>query len=31
MKTFLEHLNVTVPDPKATAQMLVEIFDWHIR
>lgn len=31
MQTYLEHLNVTVPDPKTTAQMLVDIFGWHIR
>lgn len=27
----LEHVNFTAPDPKATAQMLVDLFDWHIR
>lgn len=27
----LEHVNVTVPDPKATAQMLIDLFGWHIR
>ena len=27
----LEHLNVTVEDPKATAQLLSELFDWHVR
>ena len=27
----LEHVNVTVSDPKATARMLIDIFDWHIR
>lgn len=27
----LEHVNVTVSDPKATAQMLIDLFDWHIR
>lgn len=31
MKTHLEHLNVTVPDINATADMLVQVFDWHIR
>lgn len=27
----LEHANVTVRDPRATAEMLGRIFDWHIR
>jgi catechol 2,3-dioxygenase-like lactoylglutathione lyase family enzyme len=27
----LEHVNVTVPNPKVTAQMLIDLFDWHIR
>jgi glyoxylase I family protein len=27
----LEHTNLTVTDPDATAAMLCEIFDWHIR
>ena len=27
----LEHVNFTVPDPKATAEILCRIFDWHIR
>lgn len=27
----LEHINVTVADPLATAAMLVELFDWKIR
>ncbi|SEW14031.1 hypothetical protein SAMN04488515_1244 [Cognatiyoonia koreensis] len=27
----LEHVNVTVPDPKATAGMLIDLFGWHIR
>ena len=27
----LEHVNITVPDPKATAQTLCDIFGWHIR
>lgn len=31
MQTHLEHLNITVPDPKATAQMLGKVFGWHIR
>ena len=29
--SFLEHVNVTVSDPKATAAMLIELFDWHVR
>ena len=27
----LEHVNITVSDPKATAAMLCDLFDWHIR
>ncbi len=27
----LEHINVTVPDPKGTASILQDLFDWHIR
>ena len=27
----LEHVNFTVADPKATAQMLVDLFYWHVR
>ncbi len=27
----LEHVNVTVPDPKASADILCDIFGWHIR
>lgn len=27
----LEHLNVTVTDAKATADMLCDLFGWHIR
>ncbi|MEZ6015802.1 MAG: VOC family protein [Planctomycetota bacterium] len=27
----LEHLNVTVLDPDATAQLLARLFDWRIR
>ncbi|MBL4813525.1 MAG: VOC family protein [Rhodobacteraceae bacterium] len=27
----LEHVNVTVADPKATAAVLIDLFDWHIR
>lgn len=31
MPAQLEHLNITVADPAATADMLTEIFGWHIR
>ena len=32
MKTArLEHANITVTDPKATAEELCTLFDWHIR
>ena len=27
----LEHVNITVSNPEATANMLCELFDWHIR
>lgn len=27
----LEHVNVSVPDPKATAAILSDLFDWRIR
>ena len=27
----LEHINITVSDNRATAQMLEELFGWHIR
>ncbi len=27
----LEHVNVTVSDPAKTADMLCDLFDWHIR
>lgn len=27
----LEHLNLSVPDPDATAALLVDLFDWRIR
>ena len=27
----LEHVNVTVADPQRTAQMLCDLFGWHIR
>jgi len=28
---FLEHLNMTVADPEATARMLIDVFGWHER
>lgn len=31
MKTSLEHVNVTVRDPEATAALLTRLFDWQIR
>jgi len=32
MKTAtLEHVNITVKDPKATAAMMMKLFGWHIR
>ena len=27
----LEHVNVTVTDPDATAELLIELFDWKVR
>lgn len=27
----LEHINLTVSDPKATAKMLCDLFDWDVR
>lgn len=27
----LEHVNLTVRNPKATAAILCELFDWHVR
>ena len=27
----LEHVNLTVPDPDATAALLCRLFDWHVR
>ena len=30
-KSVLEHVNLTVSDPKATANMLCDLFDWQIR
>ncbi|WP_417720016.1 VOC family protein [Salipiger sp.] len=31
MTTRLEHVNIAVTDPKATATLLADLFDWHIR
>jgi len=31
MTTTLEHTNLTVRDPKATADILCDLFGWHIR
>jgi catechol 2,3-dioxygenase-like lactoylglutathione lyase family enzyme len=31
MMAELEHVNVTVPDPKVTAAMLMDLFGWHVR
>lgn len=31
MQAQLEHANITVPDPKATAAILCDLFDWQIR
>ncbi len=27
----LEHINISVPDPGATADMLIRLFGWHVR
>ncbi|MEQ1547567.1 MAG: VOC family protein [Chakrabartia sp.] len=29
--SFIEHVNITVGNPERTAQMLIDLFDWHIR
>jgi len=31
MTALLEHANLTVTDPKATAAWMCDLFDWHIR
>ncbi|MEO1042540.1 MAG: VOC family protein [Pseudomonadota bacterium] len=31
MKASLEHVNLTVRNPKKTAKMLVDLFDWRVR
>lgn len=30
-EAYLEHANLTVRNPDATAKLLVELFDWRIR
>lgn len=30
-KATLEHVNITVANPDKTAEMLCQLFDWHIR
>ncbi len=27
----LEHVNITVPDPQASAEILCDLFGWHVR
>lgn len=27
----LEHVNITITDPRATADILCKLFDWHVR
>lgn len=27
----LEHVNITVPDPEASAAILCDLFNWHVR
>lgn len=29
--SFLEHVNITVSDPRRTATMLCDLFGWHVR
>lgn len=31
MPAFIEHVNVTVADPERSAQLMIDLFDWHIR
>ncbi len=31
MSARIEHLNITVPDPDATAAWLCDVFGWHVR
>jgi len=28
---YIEHVNLSVSDPARTAQLMVDLFDWHIR
>lgn len=30
-EAILEHINLTVPDPQLTAELLCELFGWHVR
>jgi catechol 2,3-dioxygenase-like lactoylglutathione lyase family enzyme len=30
-QTIIEHVNITVSNPEKTADMLIHLFDWHIR
>jgi len=30
-EAYLEHANITVSDPDKTAQLLVDLFQWHVR
>ena len=30
-ESVLEHINLTVPDPQATADLLCDLFGWHVR
>jgi catechol 2,3-dioxygenase-like lactoylglutathione lyase family enzyme len=30
-QNFIEHVNVTVSNPQRSAEMLIDLFDWHIR
>ncbi|MEQ1550331.1 VOC family protein [Sphingorhabdus sp.] len=30
-QNFIEHVNVTVSNPERSAEMLIDLFDWHIR
>ena len=30
-RAILEHVNITVSDPRRTARMVEKLFDWHVR
>ncbi len=30
-RNFIEHVNITVSDPAKSAELLIDLFDWHIR